>query len=57
MYLPSDKGKACSQFHQKLGEMFDQRRFNLPLIGFFAHIQKVKQIRVFQRLLGQVTAR
>ncbi len=51
--LPPDKGKACPQFQQKAGDMANQTVLNLALVGIVAQTKEVKQVRVFQRLVGE----
>ena len=57
MDLPADEGEPGSEFQQKLLDVIDQAGFEVAFDGVVVQRQEVEQVRVFQRLLGQVRLR
>jgi len=53
----SDKGKTGAEFQQEPFEMIHQPRFQLPLAERFVQGQEVKDIGVFQGVLGEFRMR
>ena len=54
MHLTSHKGKACSKFQQKAGDMSSQPPLHLPLMRLVTKTEEVEQVGIFQGLLRQV---
>ena len=57
MNLPSNKGKTGSELQHEPFKMFDQSRFQLPFAEGFVQGQEIKDIGVFQGLLGELRMR
>jgi hypothetical protein len=53
-HLSPDEGKACTQFEQKFGDVFDQGMFHFALLCFVGQPQKVKAVRVSDGLQRKV---
>ena len=51
--LPTDKREARTQFQQKTGDVTNQPALHFALICVDAQDEKIKQVRIFQRLLSQ----
>ena len=51
--LPSDKREARTQFQQKTGDVTNQPALHFALMCVVAQVEKIKQVRIFQRLLSQ----
>jgi hypothetical protein len=52
--LPPDKGKALAEFEEELFQMANQVGFQFALVKGFGQGQKVEDVGVLERLLGQV---
>jgi hypothetical protein len=54
MHLPSDKGKTSAKFQQEPFKVPDQPRLQFPLPERFVQGQEIKDIGVFQGILGEL---
>lgn len=54
MLLPGDKGKTIAHFQQITGNVFYQLLLYIPFICLFFRSNQIKDIRVFQQVIGKV---
>ena len=57
MHLPTHEGEPGAEFHQKFLDMIDQPGFEVAFDGVVVKGEKVEQVRVLERLLGQIGLR
>ena len=55
MFLPCDKGESAAHLQQIAGNMLHQLFFYVPFVRTFFGSCQVKDIRVFQQVVGKVT--
>jgi hypothetical protein len=53
----SDKGKTCAEFEQEPFKVPDQPCFQFPLPERFVQGQEIKDIGIFQGILGELRMR
>jgi hypothetical protein len=56
-HLPSDEGKARAEFQQEVGDVLDQRGFDLPFLRLLAQTEEIEAIRVFEGFPGKIRLR
>ena len=54
MLLSGNKGKTVAHFYQVTGNVFYHLFFNILFVCFFFGFCQVKDIRVFQQVVGKV---
>lgn len=53
-HLPTNKRKSSVHLQQKMRHMADQSCLKIPFVIVFSHGEKIKNIRIFKRLLSQI---
>ena len=54
MLLPGNEGKTVAHFQQVAGNVFHQLFFNIPFVCFFFGSCQIKDVRVFEQVIGKV---
>jgi hypothetical protein len=57
VFLSGNKGKAIAHFQQVTGDVLNQLFFYVPFVRLFLRSSQIKDVRVFQQVIGKVALR